>query len=124
MARTTDTLVKEIISLRVLTDTTPFITTANLLVTQYLSASGLSDALLAEIEKYLAAHLVALHPNERPVTSQKLSIASDTYAGKFGMSLDSTQFGQTLKILDSTGTLEDLGKGASTFTSINADYGY
>ena len=42
MARTTDTEVKKIISLNSVTDTTPFIATANLLVTKHLGNSGLS----------------------------------------------------------------------------------
>lgn len=109
MARVTDAEVQEIISLNVLTTTDPFITTANLLVTQHLGSSGLSAAILAQIEKYLAAHLVALHPDERQLTEQKLGEATDKYAGQFGDQLDFTQFGQTVKILDSTGILAGIG---------------
>jgi len=108
-ARVTDEDVQKIISLNILTTTDPFITTANLLVDQHLTSSGLSTALLAEIEKYLAAHLVALHPDERQVVEQKFGDASDKYAGKFGKQLDSTQFGQTVKTLDSTGKLASIG---------------
>jgi len=111
MARTTDSAVQEIISLKVLTDTTPFITTANLLVTQHLGSSGLSTDLLEEIEKYLAAHLVALHPDERQLSEQKIGESSEKYVGQFGMGLDSTNFGQNVKVLDSTGYLASLGSG-------------
>lgn len=107
--RTTDAKVQEIISLNVLTDTTSFIDTANLIVNENLSTSGLSELLLTEIEKYLAAHLVALHPDERQLTKQKISDGEDTFAGDFGDALNFTQFGQMVKFLDSTGTLEGLG---------------
>ena len=111
MVRTTDSEVQEIISLKTLTDTTPFITTANLLVTQHLGSSGISAALLKEIEKYLAAHLVALHPDEAQVIEQKLGDSSEKYAGQFGKGLDSTHFGQNVKLLDHTGYLSSLGSG-------------
>lgn len=109
MARTTDADVKKVIALNVLTDTTPFINTANLMVTQHLSNSGLSSEILAEIEKYLAAHLVALHPDERQVTREKLGEAENTYAGVFGKGLEATQYGQTVMMLDTTGSLSALG---------------
>jgi len=122
MARTTDSDVKLIISLNVLTDTTPFITTANLLVTQHLGSSGISTALLAEIEKYLAAHLVAMHPDERQLTEQKIGDASDKYAGEFGKLLDFTQFGQMVKMLDYTGALAGVGGETVDIDTITVDY--
>jgi hypothetical protein len=121
MARVTDAEVQEIISLNVLTTTDPFITTANLLVTQHLGSSGLSAAILAQIEKYLAAHLVALHPDERQLTEQKLGEATDKYAGQFGDQLDFTQFGQTVKILDSTGILAGIGGDTVEIDTITVD---
>lgn len=121
MARVTDEEVQEIISLNVLTSTDPFITTANLLVTQHLGTSGLSAAVLAQIEKYLAAHLVALHPDERQLAEQKLGEATDKYAGQFGDQLDFTQFGQTVKILDSTGILAGIGGDSVEIDIITVD---
>jgi len=101
--RVTDADVKQIIALNVLTDTTVFIDTAHLLVDEYLSTKGISEALLTQIEKYLSAHLVALHNDERQLTEQELGDATDTYTGTFGKGLDSTQYGQTVKMLDPTG---------------------
>jgi hypothetical protein len=121
MARVTDAQVQEIISLNVLTSTDPFITTANLLVTQHLGSSGLSAAILAQIEKYLAAHLVALHPDERQLTEQKLGEATDKYAGKFGDQLHFTQFGQTVTMLDSTGILAGIGGDTVEIDTITVD---
>lgn len=121
MARTTDEEVQKIISLNVLTDTTPFITTANLIVTQHLSTSGISSDILTEIEKYLAAHLVALHPDERQLKSQKIGDAMDTYAGDFGKLLDFTQYGQVVKMLDYTGTLAGVGGESVEIDTITVD---
>jgi hypothetical protein len=121
MARTTDAEVKKIIALNVLTDTTPFITTANLLVTQHLGLSGISSDLLAQIEKYLAAHFVALHPDERQLKNQKLGDATDTYGGDFGKMLDFTQYGQMVKMLDYTGTLAGVGGESVEIDTITVD---
>lgn len=121
MARTNDTEVKEIISLNVLTDTTPFITTANLLVTQHLGTSGLSTELLTQIEKYLAAHLVALHPDERQLTEQKIGDSTDKYGGSFGDMLNFTQFGQTVQMLDHTGALAGIGGESVEIDTITVD---
>ena len=122
MVRTTDALVQEIISLNVLTDTSPFIATASLLVTQHLSSSGYSAELLAEIEKYLAAHLTALHPDERQLKEQKIGEATDKFTGTFGEGLDSTQFGQTLKLLDYNGGLTSVGGPKVFMDTINIPY--
>ena len=121
MARTNDTDVQKIISLNVLTDTTPFITTANLLVTQHLGTSTISAAILTEIEKYLAAHLVALHPDERQVTEQKIGDATDKYGGTLGEMLNFTQFGQTVKMLDYTGILAGVGGAVVEIDTITVD---
>ncbi len=122
MARTTDAAVKQIISLNVITDTTPFINTANLLVTRHLGNSNLGNALLEEIEKYLAAHLVALHNDERQLTEQKLGDATDKYAGEFGSKLNFTQWGQMVQMLDDTGILAGIGGETVVIDTITVNY--
>ena len=121
MARTTDTEVKKIISLNSVTDTTPFIDTANLLVTKHLGNSGLSADELTQIEKYLTAHLLTLHNDERQLKSQKLGDATDTYAGAFGKGLEFSQFGQMVLMLDSTGTMQGLGGKKVSLSVINVN---
>ena len=121
MARTTDTEVKKIISLNSVTDTTPFIDTANLLVTKHLGNSGLSADDLTQIEKYLTAHLLTLHNNERQLKSRKLGDATDTYAGAFGKGLEFSQFGQMVLMLDSTGTMQGLGGKKVSLNVINVN---
>ena len=109
--RTTTAAVKEIMTTKLTdTDILPFLTTANILVTTNLASSGLSDTLLTEIEKYLAAHLSSIRSKYGIRT--KIGEA-DTWTGyKGGLGLDATPYGETAKMLDTTGTLENLlGKG-------------
>lgn len=122
MARVTDSEVQEIISLNVLTDTTPFIGTANIIVTTHLGTSSLSSDELKIIELYLSAHLVALHPDERQLTQQKIGEADDRFGGTFGDMLTFTQFGQMALFLDSTGTLDGLGGDTVEIDTITVDY--
>ena len=61
MARATEAEVKEIIETdRTDEQVTPFLKAANLLVTDVLTGLGYSDDLLKEIERWLAAHFVAI----------------------------------------------------------------
>lgn len=84
----------------------PFIDTANIVVTEYLGGSSLSDALLREIETYLAAHFVTLR--DRITSQEGADGVRFSYQGKTGMGLDSSQYGQTAQVLDSTGRLAQL----------------
>lgn len=107
MARVTDCEVKEILNTEV--DTTPFITTANLIVTEELGTSTLSDARLKQIELYLAAHFATLRDPQ--VKSEKVGDASVTYAvDSKGKGLETTAYGQTALALDTTGTLMNIDK--------------
>lgn len=83
-----------------------FVTAANLLVTQKLSSSGLSDELLFEIERWLAAHLAC--SRERTTTSESMGGASESYAVQVGLGLNGSFYGQQVKLLDTTGILAGL----------------
>lgn len=93
-----------------------FITVANLVVTQHLAASGLSDALLAEVELWLAAHYLAIR--DRRSQSESLGDASESYYGQSGLGLDFTPYGQQVKTLDPTGKLAGLGKRRVVFKNV------
>ncbi len=88
----------------------PFVDTANILVTEYLASSSLSAAILKEIETYLAAHFVTLR--DRRAKQERADGVGFTLEGDFGMGLDSSQYGQTAQILDSTGVLSQLSDDA------------
>ena len=89
-------------------DTTPFITTANLIVTDKLDSEGFTAAHLKEIEQYLAAHFASLM--DPRIAQEKIGEVAVTYEGKTGLGLDGTKYGQTVKMLDTTGILASMGK--------------
>jgi len=89
-------------------DVSAFITTAALIVSENLEDKGLSEDRLKEIERYLAAHFACMmDPREE---REQFGDASNTYQGKTGMALDATFYGQTAKLLDTSGTLINLNK--------------
>lgn len=92
-----------------------FISTANLLVTEKLSGGDLSDAMLTEIEKYLAAHLICLR--DQRVQNSSMDGMNLTYQGQTGMRLEATQYGQTVQILDTTGAFASSGLKAVKFSA-------
>ena len=110
MARVTATTVREIISTQLSDDVINenHIDTANIFVTEYLAASGLSDNMLEKIELYLAAHYVALTEEGGALTRDKLGDADTSYANIYAEGMRSTRFGQAALALDTTGTLSGL----------------
>ena len=91
-----------------ITDLSPFITAANLMVNENLFGQGLTDATLKEIERWLSAHLATARD---PRTSKEsMGDASQTYQGDSGLGLDSSRYGQMVKTLDPTGRLTAVGK--------------
>lgn len=88
------------------------ITTANLYVDEQLADYGLSDEILTEIEKYLAAHFVVIRALPAGVTEQTIDEDREKFSTEQG--LKSTQFGQVAATLDVTGTLGKAGRPAST----------
>ena len=60
-----------------------------------------------ELERYLAAHFfTVMRPN---ITREKIGDLDQTFAGKFGMGLDSSRYGQMAKLLDISGVLSQAG---------------
>lgn len=119
MARVTAEEVQAIISYDpAITDITPFITAANLLITQKFTGSGVSEALLKEMERWLAAHYIAIR--DPRLRSEKIGDAANTYQGQEGMYLDATLYGQQVKTLDPTGTLANIGKRGMIIQAIPA----
>lgn len=101
---------------------TAFITMADALVTtklvpQQANFSCLTDDVICEIEKLLAAHLASM--SDQRVQSEKTGDASYTYQGKTDMGLKSTLYGQNAIILDCSNTLVNLGKEGIRFTVLN-----
>jgi hypothetical protein len=115
--RVTATEVKAIMDEVTLADAVidSYISGANTIVTDNLGSTTLSVAMLKEIERWLAAHLVAI-TRERTAKKEGAGGASIEYTGEWGSGFDSTSYGQTAIALDSTGTLAGLtGKSASIY---------
>ncbi|MHA2067165.1 MAG: hypothetical protein ACXABY_22585 [Candidatus Thorarchaeota archaeon] len=121
MARVQDAEVKEIVTTK-LEDVTAFITSANLLVTDLLGDSGLSDERLKEIERWLSAHLVSMNDSgvravEEEVGRSRRRVGEATRQ-ILGEGLKLTRYGQQAMILDTTGRLTSLGKSEARFTVV------
>ena len=112
--RTTVQLVKDILDDTELTDPqlTSYINSANVFVTDTLAGKSLSDVIMAEIERWLSAHLITA-TRERQAKQEAAGGASITYAGEWGLGLLSTTYGQAAVMMDSSLTLSALAKGRS-----------
>ena len=91
-------------------DVQPFADMANALGNEHLLGEGVSESLLGQIEKQLAAHYVAAF-KDRIAESQKLGDASIKFIVKADMGLDLTPYGQMAKSMDPTGILAELDMG-------------
>lgn len=110
MARVSTQEVKNILETSLGNDQiSAFIISANLIVTNSLSAVGYDDNTLKEIEKWLSAHLASIRS---PVISEEeIGDAKNTYQrGEVEKGLDSTFYGQHVKLLDTEGKLNGLGQ--------------
>jgi len=117
--RVTGTEVKTIITtVKTADQVESFITPANLLVSDALSGSGFSAARLAEIEKWLSAHFVAIDDSSARVTEKEVGEASEKYEGRTDMGLKFTRYGQQAMMLDTSGALANLGKRAAKVETI------
>ena len=87
----------------------PYILSANVLVTDLLEDEH-TDAVLTEIEKWLAAHMASV-VRERLIKEAGAGGAEVTYAGWWTDGLGATQYGQMVLMLDTSNKLRNLQKG-------------
>lgn len=121
-ARVTDADVKKLIETTV-SPLTIFIDQAALLVTEEIgtaAASGLSEARLTEIERWLSAHFVAasIDPQSKSEGASGISVS---YEGQQGMGLNATRYGQQAILLDTTGTLKRMADASISAGSHSID---
>jgi hypothetical protein len=99
---------------------TPFLRTANGLVTDLLaSVEALTDARRAEIEAWLGAHFASIR--DPAVKSDGIDTANFTYeTAAVSEGLKATRYGQQAIMLDISGTLASLasGKRPARFTAL------
>ena len=91
-------------------ETDSFIQSAHIMVCNVLDGYGLNEALLTQIERYLAAHFAVLsYPS---VQREAVGPLSSTYAiGRTGTGLENTRYGQQAIALDPTGLLKEHSDG-------------
>jgi hypothetical protein len=109
--RTTAALVKGIIEVDEdsIPDLDPFILTANELVTECCGSAGYTATRLELIERWLAAHFVAIRD---PRLASEQAGVSARYQHKVGLILQVTTYGQQAMTLDTAGGLAALSKRA------------
>ncbi len=84
-----------------------YIEVANNLMNELFKNTTLSDGLLENIERWLAAHIIATS-KEREAIQQKAGPAEQRFSDIYGKGLDSTSYGQMAIALDPTGILFDI----------------
>lgn len=99
-----------------------FITAANITVTKFLGTSTvLSSVQLKEIERWFSAHLIACTREQQAQAEEVAGETNIKYQGKTGMGLDSTLYGQQVKVLDTSGVLAaNLGKKKATIYTVTS----
>lgn len=121
MATATVAMVKEVMDTNLSdADITAHINIASDLVTTALVSSGLGSTRITNIERYVAAHLIAMRDRLAGQTSAEWlsSEAKVEFSGKWGEALKSTNYGQTAIVLDTTGTLSQMGAARAIFRAI------
>lgn len=118
--RVIDSQVREIIQCDDLTSLWVFIQSASVLVDELLADKGLSDDRLTEIERWLAAHFVAMRNDSSRVTEVQVGESRERYGeyqrGVLAEGLKMTRYGQQAMVLDTTGTLSSLYRLKARFT--------
>jgi len=97
----------------------PYVTAANTLVTAALGDSGLGADVLKEIERWVAAHMIA-SSRERQASDEKAGPASVKYGGQYGANFSSTSYGQMAMTLDTTNTLASLGGRQASIRAVES----
>jgi len=107
--RATEIEVKEIIDTTLTEEqVTPFLRAANRLVTDLLTNENYNAATLREIERWLAAHFVAVR--DPRVSKEKIGDADATYHGKSDMGLNFSPYGQQVMVLEHKGLIAAAAK--------------
>jgi hypothetical protein len=120
--RVTATEVKEIMDGLTATDSIieTFINAASAVIDSVFSGDTTTGVtLLKELERYLAAHFIA-STIFRQTSKEKLGEADVTYTGKWGENLASTSYGQTVRLLDLTGKMSQIGKSAASVFAVTS----
>lgn len=94
-----------------------YIDSASSLLSIWFSGVTASQELLTELEKWVAAHLIAM-TKERQAKEEGAGGAYIKYAGVFGTGLKTTSYGQTAIEIDTTNTLRSVSGKQIKFFAI------
>ena len=92
-----------------------FINIANRFVTDVLGSKGMSSARLKDIELFLTAHIIKVDIEKGGVKSERIGDSQRTYNIMTGNSLQSSSYGQTASMLDTSGTLLSVNIKSAVF---------
>ena len=120
--RTTSAKVLQILDGCTLTGTVVdvFIATASrVLDSVFASDTTMTADQLIDIETWLAAHMIActLH---RQASQEQVDDASIKYTGFWSKDLESTSYGQMVKVIDTSGKMANAGKKLASMTAITS----
>ena len=90
-------------------DIQSMLVTANTVVEEAYSGETISEALLTQVELYLAAHFVALTEESGSLLRDSIGESATTLANVYGQGLASTRYGQSALAIDPTGSLANFG---------------
>lgn len=108
MPRTTSDAVAEILEVDDDISLTPFIATANSLVTERCVPLGYDDERLELIERWLSAHFYSIR--DKVVSSESAKGVSQSYQYAVALGLNVTIYGQQAKLLDTKNGLDTFSK--------------
>lgn len=112
MARTTLQEVQELLGLATPVGLQFYVLTASNVVDTHLTGAGLADNTLRLIETALAAHLYDRAQNQ---VKRHKADALEVEFKDYGLKLETSRFGQSAAMLDTTGKLKGLGMKTPVF---------
>lgn len=84
-----------------------------------IPSGTLTNATLADIERFLTAHLIIITKERRGV-QEEVGEAKVRFSNIYGEGLMATEYGQMVGELDTTGTLKALGKKKAVYIAITS----
>ena len=84
-----------------------------------IPTDNMTDAVLADIERFLTAHLIIVTKERRGV-QEEVGEAKVRFSNIFGEGLMATEYGQMVAEMDTTGTLKALGKKKVSWIAVTS----
>lgn len=124
--RTTPTLVAGIVDVQVGFDVSPFIYSANSIVTSVCSNSGYTDGFVNSqmelIERWLSAHFYTIFDNQ--LSMAKAGTANVGFQFKVDLGFNCSMYGQQAMRVDTAGNLAAMNNTATIKRVINVSIGW